>query len=154
MNTAHRSALGERNSLTIVVEHVFNLHLIALDAENLVPAIHNVSLAPDEHGIAVRQKNTFLLAGFIGKAKKLERDWRRWRWGLRANESLRLHYWMRRLNNRSRRSLCLKNVPSTSSIFCTFTVLKQISSQRWIKRRRKFPSAAPALIRCFRLCCY
>src|SRR5581483_514990 len=135
MPSAHCSALRQRNGLTVVVEDILNLHLITLDAQDLVPAIHDVSLATDEHRIPVCEKNTLRLARLISKAKKLQRNRGGGGGRRRANRSLIRHDRLNRVRHRRRRRLSLKDVPTAAFVLCTLAVLQQVRTQRGVQRR-------------------
>jgi hypothetical protein len=128
--------------LGVIVEHVLDLNLRIRDVQDLVTTIDDVTLSSDEDIVAIHQKDAFLLSGLVGEAEKFERNRRR-RWRRRWPYRLRLHY-KRRLffRNECRRSLSLEDIPACTFVLGSFTVLQQVSPERWIEGRRCF--GAPA----------
>src|ERR1700747_3601262 len=74
----HDLPLCKRNSLTVIVQHIFYLNLGWMDAYDLVPAVHNFTLVPNKDVIAIGKKDGLGLSRFVCEPIKLQRNgWRR-----------------------------------------------------------------------------
>src|SRR4029077_16753744 len=109
-------SLRQRNSLLVVVQHVFPFDRNRSDVQNLVTAIDNVALACYEDSLSLRQKNLFNLAGLVGKPEEFQIDRRRGRGALWD--------WSNHLMNRDHRfwnvDLGSENVSPRASILRIF----------------------------------
>src|SRR3954462_702281 len=68
------SALRKGNSLSVVVQHVFDIHRVHADVHHAIAAIHGVTFASDKDVFTLREEDFFLFTGPIGKSEKLQID--------------------------------------------------------------------------------
>ena len=83
-------SLCQRNTLTIIIQHIFHFHRYRRDVQNPVAAIDDVAFACNENILTLRQEDLFWFARLVGKSKKLEIDRRR-RWRTLWNYGRRGH---------------------------------------------------------------
>src|SRR5260370_25033506 len=69
-----RLTLGQRNTLPVIVQHIFHFHRNRRDVQNLVTAIDNIAFPRNEHIFTLRKEDSFRLARLVGQAKKLQVD--------------------------------------------------------------------------------
>lgn len=63
--------MGQGDGLAVIVEHVLDLDLVLLDANDLVPAVDNVALAADEDVVALCQEDALRLSRLVSEAVEL-----------------------------------------------------------------------------------
>src|ERR1700722_8187764 len=126
--------LRQRDTLPIVIQHIFHFHRYRSDVQNLVAAIDNVAFAGDENIFSLRQKNLFRLARLVGKAEKLKIDgWRWWR-------SLRNYYRSRDMHRDYRlRNIYLRpeDVSARTLILGVLAGFEPVIAQSRIERTRR-----------------
>ena len=75
---------SQRNTLAVVVEHIFDFDRRRRDAQHFVMAIDDVAFSRDEDVFALRQENLLGLAGSAGESEELQVNWQWRRWLRRA----------------------------------------------------------------------
>src|SRR5207253_5432219 len=88
--------LRQRDTLPVVVKHVFHLHRSRADVDDLVTAIDNIAFHRNKDVVALRQESLARFSRLVCEAEELEIDgwWRRrWRrnWRTDRREIFRLN---------------------------------------------------------------
>src|SRR6266576_2580439 len=65
-----RSALRQRNTLSVIVQHILNVHGGGRDVQNTVAAVNDVAFDRNEYVLTLGEKDFLGLAGLVGKAEK------------------------------------------------------------------------------------
>src|SRR6476659_176576 len=71
-------SLGQRNTLTVIVQHIFHFDCHWRDAENSVTPVNDFPFAGNKYIFALGKEYFLGLSGLAGESEEFQID--RWRW--------------------------------------------------------------------------
>src|SRR5437868_14831568 len=118
------STLRERNALPVIVQYVLDLNSSRMNAQDLVPAVHDFAFVPNKDIVAVGQKDSLCLSRLVRETIELQRNRRGWRGRRRRGRSGVFNDY--RVLGRLNREVLFKDIASTALVKSSFADAQQI----------------------------